>query len=269
MIPVNPDVQLFEPNQRALIAWNGEEEILLLSTDVRASDSTLVLEVLPLPTEPEVKKGSLETFEKAIALINRKIQLAHAAKGRTLSEGIVPPSGEVTFHKKIGAHDISVAHVLDTDGFVEWIYNYLRSIGFEEKVVSADMKALIEDYINGNFVWFVFDVVSVAAETATNEPIQYRFKTPSLFYPLKITSTSEGNTSIELIILTPRLLQIFPGLPISRVRLKHEPISITNHELKDLNEDMYELLKQHETLRLRIWEIRGELKLFDTDLIAR
>jgi len=45
MIPINPNVKIFEPNQRAMIAWNGDEEILLLSTDVSASESTLVLEV--------------------------------------------------------------------------------------------------------------------------------------------------------------------------------------------------------------------------------
>jgi hypothetical protein len=35
-IPFQPEVTIFEPTQRALIAWNGEEEILILSTDLRA-----------------------------------------------------------------------------------------------------------------------------------------------------------------------------------------------------------------------------------------
>lgn len=52
LIPFIPGVQIFEPNQRAMIAWNGSEEILLLSTDLRASQATQVLEVLPLPSEP-------------------------------------------------------------------------------------------------------------------------------------------------------------------------------------------------------------------------
>ena len=34
-IPIKPGVKLFEPTQRAAIAFNGEEEILLLSTDLR------------------------------------------------------------------------------------------------------------------------------------------------------------------------------------------------------------------------------------------
>jgi len=41
-IPFKPHVQVFEPNQRAMIAWDGHEEILLLSTDLSASEPTKV-----------------------------------------------------------------------------------------------------------------------------------------------------------------------------------------------------------------------------------
>lgn len=269
MIPVNPNAQIFEPNQRAMIAWNGVEEILLLSTDLYASDSTVLLEVLPLPSEPDVKKGDLETFRKATDLINRKLYSGRVAKGRELSEGVVVPSGEVTFHKRIGAHDISVTHLLDAQGFVNWVIEYLKTLGVERDVISAEMKKLIGDYISEGFEWYVFDVVSIGKETVTNEPIQYRFKSKHVFYPLKITSTAEGATSIELLILTPRLLSRFPSLPIDRIRLKHDPISISQEELSGLNEEMHELLKEYDRLRLRIWEIQGELKNFNSDLLAR
>ncbi len=269
LIAVNPNATIFEPNQRAMIAWTGNEEILLLSTDLHASDSTMVLEVLPLPAEPEVKKGDLETFRKATELINQKLSYAKAEKGRVMSEGVVVPSGEVTFHKKIGAHDISVTHLLDTQGFVDWVIDYLEDLGIEGDIVSSEMKELIEEYIADDFMWFVFDVVTLGEETVTNEPIQYRFKTRHLFYPLKITSTAGGMTSIELLILTPRLLSRFPSLPIDRIRLKHDPININREELAELNADMYELLKGFERMKLRIWEIQGLLKTFSRDLLAR
>ncbi len=267
MIPVHPYVQIFEPNQRAMIAWNGTEEILLLSTDVRASDSTMVLEVLPLPAEPEVKKGDLETFRKATNLINSKLRVVFSKKngGEDRAE---TPGGEITFHKKIGAHDISVTHLLNATSFVDWVKEYLKSINIEKDVISEEMRELIEEYVDEDFEWFVFDVISLGEEIVTNEPIQYRFKTESLFYPLKITKTGEGHTSIELLILTPRLLRNFPGLPIKRVKLKHDAITITNDELRDLNEDMFDLLGDREQMRLRIWNIEGDLKLFNEDLIA-
>ena len=268
MIPVNPNARIFEPIQRAMIAWNGKEEILLLSTDVSASESTIVLEVLPLPSEPKVKKGTLETFQKAVALINSKLQKSKTLSRGEAEAGIKAPGGEVTFHKKIGAHDISVTHLLNAESFVDWVRDYLKSLGIEKDVISGEMKGLINEYIENDFVWFVFDVISLSEETVTNEPIQYHFGTERLFYPLRITSTGEGDTSIELLILTPRLLRNFPGLPITRVRLKHDPITITNNELKILNEDMYDLLGYLERLKLRIWEIKGDLKSFNSDLIA-
>ncbi|UCD05387.1 MAG: DUF2330 domain-containing protein [candidate division WOR-3 bacterium] len=269
MMPFNPYVQIFEPNQRAMIAWNGTDQILLLSTDLHASDSTRVLEVMPLPAEPEVKKGDLETFRKATDLINRKLYAEKVAAGRVMSEGVVVPSGEVTFHEKIGAHDISVTHLLDAAGFVDWVVEYLGTLGVEQDIVSERMRNLIEEYIADDFEWFVFDVISLTEDIVTNEPIQYDFKSDHLYYPLKITSTAEGSTSIELLILTPRLLNRFPSLPIDHIHLPHEPIEITQDELRELNEDMYSLLKGYERMRLRIWELEGELKEFDADLLAR
>ncbi|MBE0433550.1 DUF2330 domain-containing protein [candidate division WOR-3 bacterium] len=268
MMPFNPQVQIFEPNQRAMIAWNGSEQILLLSTDLHASDSTMVLEVLPVPGEPEVKKGDLETFRKATELINRKLQAQQPTKGYRTSEGVVVPSGEVTFHAKIGAHDISVTRLFDAPGFVDWVLNYLRTRGVDEDIVTPRMRGLIDEYIAEGFEWFVFDVVSLGEATVTSEPLQYRFKTRKLFYPLKITSTGAGSTSIELLILTPRLLSRFPGVPIESIELKHEPVTITREELKELNSEMHELMDDCPEVRLRIWQLEGSLKSFDRDLIA-
>lgn len=270
MIPFHPQVEIFEPTQRAMIAWNGEEEILLLTTDISASESTRVLEVLPLPDEPKVKKGDPETFRKAVRLINSKIQprLRRGNGGRKDGDQLQKLGGEVTFHKQIGAHDISVTHLLDRDGFVAWVKNYLKSIGVEAEILTEPAKQLVESYIKDGFEWFVFDVVSVGKQTVTNEPIQYRFKTQYLFYPLRITGTVQGKTFIELLILTPRLLNTFADLPASRIHLQHSPITITSEELKGLDKDMYDLLSGYTRLKLRIWGIKGSLKMFKDDLIV-
>ncbi len=270
-IPFKPDVLIFEPTQRAMIAWNGQEEILLLSTDLNASESTKVLEVIPLPSEPVVKKGDVEVFKKANDLINKKLKKRNGgilAKGYTEGAERVP-AGEVTFHEKIGAHDISVAHVLDCNGFIEWVEKYLKSAGVENPKIPEAMKSVIEEYLKEQFSWFVFDVVELDETPKTNEAIQYKFKSESLFYPLKITRTEEGFTEIELLVLTPKLFNQFPGIPIDEVKLRHKPVSITSEELRSLNEEMDDLLGHQDNMKLRIWEIRGELSSFTEDLIAK
>jgi len=271
-IPFKPDVEVFEPVQRALIAWNGTEEILLLSTDLRASAPTKVLEVLPLPSEPKVTEGDLEAFKTAVKIINSRQRRIAKGAGRGFggdAEAEGPPAGEVTFHEKIGAHDISVAHVLDGDGFIEWVETYLKKQEVENPKIPEPLREVVNEYIEEGFTWFVFDVVELGEKTKTNDAIQYRFETDALYYPLKITRTEKGETSVELLILTPRLLRNFPGLPASRIKLAHDPVRLSDAELKSINEEMYELLDKQDGMMLRIWRITGKLSAFKADLIAR
>jgi len=271
-IPFEPGVQIFEPNQRAMIAFDGREEILLLSTDLRASKPTKVLEVIPLPCEPKVCKGDVEVFRKATELINRKLPrrraLAHRAKAAEGNFG-GRPAGKVTFHKKIGPHDISVTKVLNRKGFVRWVKDYLKRAGVDNPTIPPPMKGVIAEYLLDDYKWFVFDVIALDRETKTNDAIQYRFATDYLYYPLRITRAEEGFTTIKLLILSPQLLSHFPGLPIDRIQLLHTPVSITSMELRELNEDMDALLDHRPSTKLRIWHIHGKLSGFDEDLIAR
>ena len=56
MIPISPNVSVYEPGQKAIIAWNKGKEILILSTeDVNERGETKGLEVVSLPSIP--KKG--------------------------------------------------------------------------------------------------------------------------------------------------------------------------------------------------------------------
>jgi hypothetical protein len=272
-LPFKHGVKIFEPNQRAMIAWNGAEEILLLSADLRASEATQVLEVLPLPSEPQVKKGDVETFRRATTLINSKIRKPPRGAGAgARGAGAVKkahPAGEVTFHKKIGASDISVTHVLDTEGFIEWVEKYLRSAGVQNPIIPPAVKQVIGGYLEEGFAWFVFDVVSLDEVLSTGEAIQYRFKTKFLYYPMKITQTGAGHTTVDLLVLTPKLLGEFPGIPHSQVQLRHVPVSITSQELRRLNPDMDALLGHREDMKLQIWRIQGQMSAFRQDLIAQ
>ena len=209
-------------------------------------------------------------FRKATDLINRKLQQALALKStKSRGDGDEQPAGEITFHERIGAHDISVAHVLDAAGFIKWVNDYLKKAGVDNPQLPPAMKGIVDEYLGDQFAWFVFDVVELTDKPKTNEAIQYRFKTDRLFYPMRISRTDWGETSVDLLVLTPRLLQHFPGLPFDRIELRHQPVSITADELASLDEDMDALLGHREDMRLRIWRIRGDLQSFTADLVAR
>jgi len=272
-IPFQPGVTIFEPTQRALIAWNGEEEILVLSTDLRASQATKVLEVMPFPAEPRVKKGDVGVFRRAVKLINSKIIRPQFAKGYALglnrAAAEAPPAGEITFHERIGAHDVAVARVVSGDGFVEWVNDYLRRASVGNPVIPPRLRKVVQEYIDDGFCWFAFDVVSLENKFKTLEALQYRFPTSALFYPVKISRSNRGQTSMELLVLSPTLLRTFTGIPLNQIQLRHEPVSLTSAEVRSLDKGMDELLDHREYVKLRIWRVQGDFASFDRDIIAQ
>jgi len=275
-IPFKPWVDVFEPNQRAVIAFNGVREILLLSTDLRASEPTKVLEVIPFPSEPKVGKGNVEAFAKATEIINRKLfprkYIAGEMKGFGGMGGMgggaaeLPPAGHVAMHKRIGAHDISVVKVLDSRRFIAWVEDYLTKQGVDNPKIPGPLRPVIAEYLRDNCEWFAFNVVELGTETVSKEAIQYKFKTRYLYYPLRITRAEKGDTTVRLLLISPRLLRI-PNLGRPKVSLVHRPVRINYHELYEIDGDMRQMLGKSNNL-LRIWEIKGRLSGFKRDVMT-
>ncbi len=286
-----PDVEIFEPQQRALLAWNGDEELLVLGTDLHASRPTRVLEVLPLPAEPVVARGDPLIFDKLEALIRRNLVSApHGPAVRGGDMAKAAPAGEVTQRKHIGAHDISVIHLLDPAGFVGWVEGYLASLGAEMPTIPAAMAEIVRQYIAEGFSWFAFDVVSLGETIATNDPIQYRFRSSKLFYPMRITKLAQGETSVGLYILTQTRTRLgqFAGIPRSRVRSRlgeiagTDAVRLLDYDVMGLGTDIADLFglragdegtnvhpwTRVAQMELRAWQLEGRLASFDADLVV-
>lgn len=237
MIPFKPAVKLYEPNQDAAIAWNGKTEILLLSTDLRASEDTKVLEVLPLPSEPKVEEGSNLFLTVADQVIKKKQAVPKKKNGGGKKSAGVDraaepelPAGQVTQHEIIGAHDISVTEVLSAEGFVEWVTKYLQGQGVDTPEIPEPMKAAIGKYLKKKFKWFVFDVVSLKTTSTTRDAIMYTFASKRLYYPLHVMQTLEGQTTARILILTNKLLTTFEGFPKKGVKVEGKPVTATGSE---------------------------------------
>lgn len=105
MVTGPKDIKLYESQQRAIIAWNGTEEILILSTDINSSQPVQVLEVLPVPDIPMVDKGNTQSFIKLTTV------LSHTYRS--------PDAVEIKFHQKIDVHDITGLEAHNADRFVK------------------------------------------------------------------------------------------------------------------------------------------------------
>lgn len=222
LMSFNSMARIYEPNQWGIIAWNGSEQILILKTDIRASVPTKVLQIFPSRHEPSVKAAPRDVYERVDAFLNpRELSRGSRGRGGPLSKA-GGPAGEITERKMIGSHDLTITRVVDPDGFVAWVQDFLRARGVESPSLPPRLQESVSDYIAKGFHWFVFDVVEVGTRIAPTQPIMYRFKTDHLFYPLVITQTEDRTQSVELLVFSPGYLREFPELPRRQVRIAGE-----------------------------------------------
>lgn len=203
MIPVTPDVSVYEPGQKAIVAWNGHEEILILSTDVHATAETLVLEILPLPSMPLVEAASFQSFQRIQEMIWQE-----GVNLKTFSNTYDARSGsvEVLFHEQIGAHNITVVEAGVASALVDWANSFLSASGVNQEIALQNFESVVEDYMGRGFRHYVLDIMAFSPEQRSIDPILYRFDSSMLYYPLLITSPVGGEGEITLFTLTEEKL---------------------------------------------------------------
>lgn len=197
-------ISLIQDSQKAIIMHNLEEEILILSTELKASKETQILEFIPFPSEPSIELAKNDPFKEIERLIQEEKGLeiieGWATKGGS-SEEKVPV--ELKLSEKIGVHDVTLIKINDISGFINWVEEFFREKNIK---VSNDLSSFYknaEDYVKRGINYFVFDYVSLKTEKRSVEPLIYRFKTDRIYYPLKTSNTIGGFGIVELIFISP------------------------------------------------------------------
>ncbi len=225
VIPVD-HYWIYEPSQKAVIAWNGEAEVLILSVDLRAGKiyhveenwsnsgggeavKVVAVEVLPLPSIPEVEQVSTKAFTVIQQYVNERLRekrltapfyegLAAGAKGAE-SLGL-----EVVFTEIIGPHNVTVLKVENASALLEWLQQVAGQYGYEmfEAPIIDDAEQLLQEYVERGYSYFAVDVVTVEDSIKSVKPLAYTFKTEKLYFPLKISSLQVGWTTVTLFTIT-------------------------------------------------------------------
>jgi hypothetical protein len=227
-------IALEETGQRAVVAWNGTEEVLILSTDMKSSQSAVVLEVIPLPSNPTVLQGDSESFKTLAHFLSEKMRTREENY-----EGV-----EVTFHQKIGVHDVTVVKVSDLAYFEEWVAQFTQEKGIAFTEFPSGFEQTVSHYLEKSINYFVFDVVEINESTQSIDPLVYRFESNYLYYPLEITATSDIGHSYSRVTLfliteekidTLHLLKYYPQMGYS------SSMGFTREELRgvDPNLDLF------------------------------
>jgi hypothetical protein len=259
-------VSVFEPQQRALILWNGKEEILLLSTDQSATRKSAVLEVIPLPAEPKVRLGSFATFEAAQRLVVEKRMWACAHGGAKADLFQVPEAGRIAFHEKLGAHDVTVAEVLDDKGFVDFVQKHLKDkYQTPEAPIRPEFVRIIDSYLKEGFTWFAFDVIVLDDKTQSRQPIEYRFASERVFYPLRISSLERGKTKVDLLVFSSNGAGQFEGL--ARKHFDVQPrLQLATKEVETLDKEWKGFFADRTQVAMDQWAIQGKSSKLVSDV---
>ena len=197
IVPVG-DVTVEEPGQKAIIAHNGCEQILILGTDLTASKSAKAVRFIPFPSEPGVSLAPKDCFKKLGEVLKRYgIKYLVQLKGKESQKGEVV---ELRFHKQLGPHDVTVVKVNDAASFTSWINSFFREKGLPERQLSEQEAELVTDYVARGFVFFAFDLVELGPETKSIKPLLYRFESRHFYYPLKTSNLFNTGGAIELFV---------------------------------------------------------------------
>jgi len=270
MVPISlPDVSIYEPGQKAIIGWNGREEVMILSTEVYADTSIKVLEILPLPSKPKVEKGDFKAFQKVERLIFK-----HRPKEMIAKRGITVPFKEeelfveVIFKERIGPHSITVVKAEEGDDLIRWARNFFKDSPFQ---FPQRLRPIFERYIQEGKKFFVFDIIEIGKKRKPVEPLIYTFKSKSLYYPLEISSIVKGSSTIQLYILSKGIPNLWvDSLPLEfgYYRLSRKrPIlfEIREEEIKGIAPQLLKVLN-FKPVYLSVLKYRGPLSSLKGDV---
>src|SRR4030042_1700402 len=142
MMPIAATL-IYEPGQKAIIGWNGTQEVLILSTDVYADSDTTALRIIPLPLEPQrIEQGDFQSFKRVAGLIRERFghRSSLFACGGAKEGGL--DGVDIVFHEKIGSHDIWVARASDATEFIEWAEGFLAQNQIQHQISSPGLDSL-------------------------------------------------------------------------------------------------------------------------------
>lgn len=267
------DISVYEPGQKAIIAWDGEREVLILSTEVRASENSWVLELLPLPSQPTVGAGDFESFSKIQQLLWEHATDVWANRGEM--GGGAPL--EVIFQENIGAHSITVVRATSAQELISFAENLWAASGLTQELSWGELESLAAAYIGRGINYWVLDLINPSNFWKSIQPIVYTFETNCLYFPLEISSLTSGETDITLFTLTNSKLDANEveniGFSIASFTAGEENVSIefevSENELQQISPKVAELFEDNAWLTALTYSgplgnLRGDIRLLGT-----
>ena len=275
----SPGVQpyrVFEPNQQAVVAWNNDREILILATTIYANAPTRVLRLIPFPSEPQVEQGDWTTFD-FLKQYQTRYQEDYGIMPGAMGAA-AESKAQVVFHKRVGTHTLTAVRVEDAGELEGFTQGYEAASGL--KFDFTEIRPIVANYVARGVKYFVFDLIEVDVEPRDTNPVIYSFDSKYAFYPLEISSTTQGRADVALYLITPAGAQEIhdakdPMTP-SRLPLSFAGShSLAAYELLKVGRNVSELMRGgtgSETVGeadLRVYTYSGQLRDLTQDFVIK
>lgn len=211
-----PDQNVTEAQQRAFIAYQGGVEDLFLTVEF-SGDARKFAWLIPVPSRPEIKRGSDEIFTKLGEITRPKQNLLEKIKGvsapYSLLKGIAPEMGmggggrgvEVIESKKVGILDVNVLTAISASDLEKWLKDNGYKVPGEEVPVMweenvkeraiippeeiSKTRQIFQDYLDQGWV---FVAAKIAPEFLRKIPVP-----TGIPIPLKKESQTESKPVVE------------------------------------------------------------------------
>ncbi len=206
--PIAPagTVRIAEPTQTALLAWDGETEVLLLQTRVRANRPMTLVQFLPLPARPQIDRGHKAAVSRLQALAT-KLGLRYEAPAATTGS---PEARDVRFAAagEVPVLSVTVVEIMSPEAFAQWARDFFKEQDLGQPALGDALRAHVADCLNRGLRFFAVDTIHVGPRAQAVEPVAYTFRSDRLFYPLKLSNLGGGRGVVDLVTILPMGLDL-------------------------------------------------------------
>ncbi len=237
---INPRSKISEPDQKAVIGWNGTHEKLILSTNFthEADEKIQAVRVIPFPSLPYVKQSHEKIFEKVDEIVKDLTETTKIERFNT--QGFQGTNGvKIEWKADIASHNLTAYRVNSPKEFSEIVREKFESILSKSWEMENPIEEVIDNYLERELQYFVIDMVDLGDSGGLAEPLLYGFQTESLYYPLLISSLSERVDRIDLAIFSKKLIDP-AGFKDSHLNIECYTW-LSKRQVRDVSKDISEM----------------------------
>lgn len=224
----NRQRHLYEPEQKAIVVWDGQSESMIISAKVKTEDVTdlsRIVWLIPLESsvQPEVKPGDISVFKTFVDYFapEREFGTFGARVGVSVLE-----------MKEIDIYDIAILRATDARDLVSWMNAH--GFAFPEAAIP-----IIQGYVKKNSRYFVANRIDpenrpdLKLEDLANDlrqgiatPLRIDFRPSGPIYPLRISGINKGHSKIEVYFCSQYVAEDVNGI------LKIDDVKVLPHRIK-------------------------------------